>query len=211
MAEEKDPKKEQKQKPEKPKKAKGPTEMSLPVLLGIIGGVLVIFMAFIYFLVLPALVDGISGNTEDNTAGTEQMETSEEGSHDGDEKEKGDGMSEEDEYLAGDEGLHFVETGKLMTNPKGSANKIVVLNLGLEFRTKGDEEEESHGEGELISIKMMAKIKGIVNTTIGQWTIEDLDTKRDSIASYLKDGMKPLFKKNDMFLRDVILQEYIIQ
>ncbi len=196
--------KEEKQKPEKPKKSRD-AGVSLPVLLGIIGGVLVIFMAFIYFLVLPYLVEGLGGdNTASAGANSEEVADSE-GKNDGENPEN----EELSEFMADESMMHFVQTGRITTNPKQSSN-FAVIDLGLEFISK--EEIESHGEGgNIFSPKMNAKIKSTVTSVIGSYSDDWLLANRDSLSVILFDKLKPEFKDNDMLLKDVILQEFIIQ
>ena len=196
--------KEEKQKPEKPKKSRD-AGVSLPILLGIIGGVLVIFMAFIYFLVLPYLVEGLGGDqAASGGAGTEAVADSA-GKKDGENPEN----EELSEFMADESMVHFVQTGRITTNPKQSSN-FAVIDLGLEFIKK--EGIESHGEGENFSAtKMNAKNKSTVTSVIGSYNDDWLLANRDSLSVILFDKLKPEFKENEMLLKDVILQEFIIQ
>jgi flagellar basal body-associated protein FliL len=164
-------------------------KMKLLVLIGIIGGVVVlqaiIIVLFIYFFITPTISsDGEGGKSVQ----TKKHNT-------------GDEERTEDK----DANLKFVETGRITTNPKMST-KFVVINLGLEFKAK----EEGSGE-ENLSPKMMAKIKGVVNQVLGSYLVEELHAKRDSIGIILKNDLKITFNEENYLLKDVILQEFLIQ
>ncbi len=193
---------EEKQQPAKPNKKA--SDISLTLLLSIIGGTVVVFMAFIYFLVLPYLVGNLNNGSGDEHSKQHSEQTK------AAEHNKDSELSEEEKFMAGDENIFFEETGQITTNPKGS-DKFVVINLGLEFRIK---EEIEHGEGEdgsIIPKRVNARLQGKINSTLGSMTEQDLHSKRDSLPAIFKERLKPVFKKNDMYLRDVILQRFIIQ
>ena len=74
MAEEKNEGTE-KQKPKKPKRNTSGDGMKLPVVLGVIFGIVIIFIAATYFLFIPLLIDGLGNPNAGNK--TEQVEAEE--------------------------------------------------------------------------------------------------------------------------------------
>ena len=106
-----------------------------------------------------------------------------------------------------------METGRIITNPKLS-EKFAVINLGLSYREKvGEEEssEESADAPDAKALKMEAQIKSILNNMIGSMTEEEIQHQRQNLSTIVKEKLTPLFKKNKMFLREVLIVEFIIQ
>jgi flagellar basal body-associated protein FliL len=216
--------KDEKQVPVKPKKLGG-GELSFVKILIIIAVTIVL----IFGLFITAWVFVISPDLQPTVAVSDSTQV-ENGDAHGDEHGKKDDhhdedheMSEEEEFLAEDDHGLFETTGRITTNPRGST-KFVVVDLGLEFVEKkahGEEEEESGGGGHgggggghesHFEPKALAKIKGGVTSLIGSMPLQELQTiERDTLRSLLKKRLKPIMKKEKMFLRNVILQEFIIQ
>ena len=184
----------ERQEPEKPKR-QSTGSMKLPMLIGIIAGVVVI-QAIIIVVVMNIFLKPSYAPADTQGGKTEQKKV---------EKDE----SPKEGESSDDVNMQFIETGRITTNAK-SSDKFVVLNLGLEFKAQG-EEEPSEKEGGTLSPIMNAKIKGTINGIIGSMAIEDLQAKRDSLSFIIKDRLKPVFKSNKMFLKDVIIQEFIIQ
>jgi hypothetical protein len=191
---------EEKQEPQKSKLIS--SGMKLPVIIGIVAGVLIINTVIIIFVFKLFVAPSFTPHSEDAVKGKTELENKEKAKHNGLK------IGEEGEYLQGEENLHFTESGRITTNPKNSEN-FIVLNLGLEYRFKTLESKPKEGEG--LSPKMLAQVKGAVNRIIGGLSIDELHAKRDSLTIIFIKEMKPTFKANQMFLKNVILQEFIIQ
>jgi flagellar basal body-associated protein FliL len=212
--------KDEKQVPLKPKKIGG--ELSFVKILIIIGvTVTLIFVMFIItwiFVVQPGLNPhaAVSDSTQVDDAHGEDSHGKKSNSLDEDK------MTEEEKFLADEEHGLFETTGRITTNPKGST-KFVVVDLGLEFVVKkhldedGEEIEEEAplhgGDGtSLFEPKALARIKGGVTSMIGSMPLQELQTiERDTLKVMFFTRLKPILKKEEMFLRNVILQEFIIQ
>ncbi len=196
----------------KPKKSGG--GLSTPVWIGIIAGglivnVVVIILAIKFFVVQPLPTESEAGSKEH----TEKVDK-EHSSHDenSDSEESVDDLEEEN-VLHGDENVQFKETGRITTNPKGSTS-FVILNLGLEYREKHSEEDEGGGGhgggGDAGPDPVMARVKGVINSTIGSLSIEELQD-REALRLKLKEEIRKVYKKHKIYLRDVVLVEFLIQ
>ena len=204
--------KEPKQVPEKPKGNSGIP--GIVQLVGIISGtvvimVIILFLAF-KFLVFPDLKQLTGAGRLDSTAVGEKSkeELAKEA-----EKKKDAWMNEEDaSFFQNDENTHFVETGRITTNPSGSTDRFVVINLGLIYLTKpGEKESGEEGGAAALSPTIIARIRGGVNMVLGKYTAEQIKSQQDSLPNVFKKELKPIFRQGKMLLKDVILQEIIIQ
>ncbi len=199
-----------KQEPEKPQKKSG--ALSLPVIIGIGAGVLVILVAVILFAVKMML------NTVVETKMGAIQQSAEQQAVPKEEKDMSNlefykMMSENDSV--GDEDAKYMETGRITTNPRGST-QFVVVNLGISYRDKSAEEEakkkDKNEETDDKKRKFEALIRNAINNQIGDMTVAELQQiRRDSLRSIFKESLTPVFINNRIFLRDVILVEYIIQ
>jgi len=136
-------------------------------------------------------------------------------------------MEEEDFYM-GEEGIEYAETSRLLNNPKNSS-EVVVCQLGFEYRifkehVEGEEaaEEEGEGEGEgkeavkpdhffTQNPKISAKVKATVNDMFSRMTIEEIQTARSELSDKLFEEFKPIFKKEKLWLKKVIVIEFLVQ
>lgn len=217
--------KDEKQVPVKPKKLGGGELSFVKILIIIAVTIVLIFGLFItawVFVISPDLQPtvAVSDSTQVENGDAQGDEHGKKDDH-GDEDHE---MSEEEEFMAEDDHGLFETTGRITTNPRGST-KFVVVDLGLEFVEKkahGEEEEDGGGHGgghgggggaeSHFEPKALAKIKGGVTSLIGSMPLQKLQTiERDTLRSLLKKRLKPIMKKERMFLRSVILQEFIIQ
>lgn len=199
MAKEAGEEKQEMQEPAKPKKSGG--GMKPIVMIGVGAGVLlvnaVIILLIFNFFIAPSLNQGHS----DEGGDTHKKEKV---------KKSGGDESEEDKFLTDEKEMHFWETGRISTNLHAST-KLLTMNLGLEYRKKVDEDEEEEGaEGGDFPPVLVVKMKSLINGTIGSYTYEEINASRDSLNVIFKNKMKPLLKKNKMYLREVYIQEFII-
>lgn len=215
---------EEKQVPEKPKKksSNGGGDINLVTLIGIIGGSVVLMVTLLYFvlqfLIIPEFKNmnsGGSNNSEGNVAAVAHVEEV----HSKEEATKFDFKKEE--MLYPEEGVHLMETGKIITNPKGST-KFALANCALEYRTGHEDERfpvaEGEGGGEIdpssnpILKKVLIRSQGKLNGVLGSMDIGQLQNLgADSLAIIFKRDLKPLFEKENMYLRDVIITQFLIQ
>jgi len=192
---------------EKPAKKTG--AVSLTVLLGIIFGTIIILILAIRFLFLPYMVENMGGEKHKENEKPKVVVN----------------KNWESEFFAQNEKIsQFFETGKITTNPRNS-KEFVITNFGIIYfpkdedqlkelkseKAKEGKETEAGGNTSLLPQKSYAKMKGAILSVIGSLTIEEIQSRRDSLPSMIKTILKPIFKEKEMFIKDVILQEFIIQ
>lgn len=219
---------EVKQEPVKPKKK---MNLKIPIIIGgAILGIAVLFGAFFVFVkvaLVPSIVSEVA-QVQGQNVETEDKDGEKDGKKKDNKKHKDiEDMSpeeiEEAEFFTDDDDVKFMQTGRINTNPKAST-QFVVVDLGLFFRERkhegeeGEEaeEESSHGgegEGEVdpATMKLMAKTRGIITQILGSYTVGELHANRAKLPEEFKNKLRPLYKQHDMFLKDVVLQEFIIQ
>ncbi|MBE2188144.1 MAG: hypothetical protein KGZ71_09070 [Desulfobulbaceae bacterium] len=196
-----------KQEPEVPKKKAG---LSLPVIIGIGAGVLIVLVVVILFAV-KMMLNSVVGTQQGDTQSTEQVQKPVE------DKELSNieyykKMADEDKISENDS--KYMETGRITTNPRAST-QFVVVNLGLSYRIGVDAEDAEKKEGTETDDqkrRFEALIRNAINNQIGDMSVGELQQiRRDSLTSIFKERLVPVFINNRIFLRDVILVEYIIQ
>lgn len=206
---------EEKQVPAKPKKAS--SSLSLPVLIGIIVGI-VVFQAVVIFLLFKMFIQQPQAAEEPKKQGEEKVEKKEESSE-----------HPKQEFESDPKLTKMFETGRIMTNPKGSPSKFVIVDLAIIYRMVNEQAMEEilkeltelgegggggHGGSQtFISKKQQTRIKGIISMLLGSFTIDELQSRRDSLSFLIKKDLEPIL--NDaggrMKVTEVIIQEFIIQ
>ncbi len=208
---------EEKQEPEKPKKEKS----GLPFpLFGLVGFAIVLIALIINVFLILGIKSEVSSITEAITSGkintqndSKDKKSSESADHDSDSEDSNVGK-----YVA-DEKADYFETGRITTNPRASTS-FVVLNLGVYF-TKGDSKSEGGSEGEgkkeastsfsPFGKKFDGMVKNIINSQIGNMSLDELQIPRDSLSLLFKQKLKPLFSQQEARLKDVAIVEFIVQ
>ncbi|MFP4526929.1 MAG: hypothetical protein ACLFQX_00150 [Candidatus Kapaibacterium sp.] len=210
-----DEKTEEKQEPVKPeKKAKKVSlggGLSLPVIIGAVVGLLVLIAATVIISIFVASKFMLPEQSEEAAKGGEHTEKTEDETTAITEEDLA--MAEEEDFQKGLVGVQYVKTGRITTNPKG-ASQFIVLNLGLEFRLKNKDNdwvEEPIDPEDPMVMHMLSKVKGIVNQVLGTMTVQELHDKRSEMPLILKEKLKETFVQYRMFLREVVIEEYIIQ
>jgi flagellar basal body-associated protein FliL len=150
----------------------------------------VIIVLLFNFLIVPSLNSGSDGNSGEKAK-----------------KEKAEKEAHKNAEM--DKKKQFQSSGRITTNPKASA-QFVVIDLGFEYAPLGEEEVEAK-EGEGFEPGLQAKIKGTVTRTLGSMTAEELTSRRDTLDKIFFKNLKPVFKEEKFMLHSVILQEFIIQ
>lgn len=196
-------------KPETEAKAKKSGGLKLPFVLGIIAGVLLILILAVRFLFLPYIVGSL---TSEANAGQAKIE-GETKSENSDNPLK----EEIDVFKANEKLSEFFQTGRITTNPKQST-QFVVADFGIIFFPKDEESlKELYPGGKkeegssALPPTLSSRVRGIINSVLGSMTVEELQVKRDSIPTYVMANLKPFFKEKKLFIKEVILQEFIIQ
>jgi len=215
--EQKQAEEQEKQIPEKPKKKSG--GMSMPVLLGVIGAI-VMFQAVLIFLLFKFFISPQPTTAEGEHEKTEQTE------HESESKDKPNAKDwKYDEFTLDEKLVQLYETGRITTNPKNS-DKFVIIDLAIIYIVKDQETlEEIHAEkaadgggahsGEedhsLFSHKQRIRIKGTINNILGSYSDEELFSQRDSLPNIFKQGLAGIIDDHRMKVKEVIVQEFIIQ
>lgn len=169
--------------------------MKLPVLIGIILGIVavqagIVMAAIKYFAPQPAAA---AASHAPKAHGTESEE--EEGG----------------EIVMKKVGTIITTKNDIYINPRGSADAIAVVSLGIEI--------EPESMREAIENKLMIPIQSIMITRFSQFTAEELQREdmRDSLRAILKKDLKPYFRglaeesKEPVRLTNVYFPKFIIQ
>lgn len=200
---------EDKQVPEKPKKQGG---ISMTVVIGVVFGGLIVMVALIFvlfkFMIVPAINQAPAPAV--GTEGAVAVKEHDNKKEHGDEEEEDADMSEEEEKK-----LVFMETGKIIANPKGNFEKYVILNMAMQFIPKDEKlVAELKKEADKVTEwkKLLAGTKEIVTNTFGNYSVEEIgQMRKDSIKVMLFKQLKPLFKEEKIKLKSITLQEFLIQ
>ncbi len=196
-------------KPESEEKEKKAGGLKLPFVLGIIAGVLLILILAVRFLFLPYIVGSL---TSEATAGQSPIEGESKS------EQSNSPIKEEIEIFKANEKLsEFFQTGRITTNPRQST-QFVVADFGIIFFPKDEESlKELYPGGKkeegssALPPTLSSRVRGIINSVLGSMSVEELQVKRDSIPEYVMANLKPFFKEKKLFIKEVILQEFIIQ
>lgn len=191
------------QEPEKSKKKKG--GMSLPVMIGIGFGAIVVQVVLI--IVVVNFVLPKSGADEANHKSEKMTEKQKQKSED---EKFFEGDTDEEDFFAEEKERKYLETDKIITNPKGST-KFVVLNLGLEYKFKPEVPEPERAADSDLMKKLMARLKTTVIQDIGSKSVDEIHNSRSTYDVMIKEKLKPVFKESKIFLRNVFIVEFIIQ
>ena len=131
------------------------------------------------------------------------------------------GHSEEDEFaqFKNPEETFFetesqrkmLSTGRITTNPANSIKKFIIVNLGLEYRIKPDLPVEEFDLEKPLMQKIMIRLKSKITDRVGSMRVEELVRQRSELTTIFKADLQELFNENQMFLREVYLNEFLIQ
>lgn len=105
----------------------------------------------------------------------------------------------------------MISTGRITTNPSNSIKKFIIMDLGFEYRIKPDLPEEEFDLEKPLMQKMLLKLKASTTSKIGSMRVEELVRQRDMLPDIFKKELQPLFNENKMYLREVYLNEFLIQ
>lgn len=189
------------QQPEKPMKAKG-GGISMPVFVGGLLGMAIIVAVFM-FLMFKFVINPEPEVVED----TEQVDEFGE--------LRQDTLSAEDkaelEFLRNQDERKIINLEKITTNPKGST-KYVQMTLSLYYRphpdlTKDEEFKEDSPEMMRVKIKTQSTVITFIRS---KDEVELLNSTPEELALQLKIKLEEFYRENDLFLREILISEYII-
>lgn len=118
---------------------------------------------------------------------------------------------DEERFFENEKERKMLTTGRITTNPANSINKLVIVDLGLEYRIKPDLPEDEFEMEKPIMTKLMIKLKAAITKRIGSLGVEELVSQRNELPGLFKSDLQPLFNENQMYLRDVYLNEFLVQ
>lgn len=186
---------------QQPEKAKG-GGISMPVFVGGLLGMALIVAVFM-FLMFKFVINPEPEVVEDADQ-TEEFDELKE-------LELTDIDQEELEFLRDEKERKMMTLEKITTNPKGST-KYVQMTLALYYRLHPDLSEE--GEFKEDSPEMMrvkTKTQSTVITFIrSKDEVELLNSTPEALAIQLKEKLKDFYRENNLFLREILISEYII-
>lgn len=185
------------------KEKKGGNKMMMYIGIGV--GALILNVAII--IVLVKFVFNSSGeeghDKKSKIANVKHGEESEDGGGHGDE-------DAEKEFFATEKERKFLELGRITTNPKNSG-KFIVISVGCVYREKAHLSEEDAKPDSEYMRKLIAKVKSTIINEIGQMSVEEIQAKRPNLEIIFRDKLRPIFKEKQIFLREIILNEFILQ
>ncbi len=178
--------------------------MKLPILIALIVGIIIVQVG----IVMAAIKFFAPGheNPKDKTE-----KSSEKSEHHADaDKEEEDVDETAPGYSQKVEGI-VTTKNDLYINPRGGANHIVVVSLGVEIAPEEKVKE--------VEEKLMVPIQDRVISRISGYTVEELQNSkmRDSLRVIIKNDIKPFFRgmseegKEGVKLRNVYFPKFIIQ
>ena len=105
----------------------------------------------------------------------------------------------------------MLSNGRITTNPANSIKKFIIVNLGLEYRIKPDLPVEEFDLEKPLMQKLMIRLKSKITDRVGSMRVEELVRQRSELTTIFKADLQELFNENQMFLREVYLNEFLIQ
>jgi len=188
------------QAPEKPKKPKKDTDTKKYVMWGLIGGGFLIINTLLVVIVLRFVFP--SQDSGENGEEKTKIEKP---------KDEFEGWDEEEaDFFASEADKRLMKIEKIVTNPK-SSSKYVVISFAMYYRPHPTLELEVGNPDSPLVAKLNAKVKSAIITEIASHSESELEGKRLEFNSMFKDRLAPVFKEYKLFLREVIITEFLIQ
>jgi len=119
--------------------------------------------------------------------------------------------SEEETFFETEKQRKMLTTGRITTNPANSIKKFVVIDLGMEYRIKPDLPPEEFEPESPFMQKLHIKIKAAVTKRLGEMRVEELVRQRSQLTEIFREDLQPVFNEHKMFLREVYLNEFLVQ
>lgn len=204
---------EPKQEPEQPKKEKKAAPFSMVGLIAFVILLIAIVFSIILMLGVKSSVSELNNMIASGKFGKITLSEN---------KDNESGKNEEGTTGSSvtNEKAEYFETGRITTNPRLSSN-FVVLNLGMFFipsQTEGEEakaeepkDKNSEPAFSPFGKKFDGMVKSIINSQIGNMSIQELQAPRDTINKQFLEKLKPLFQQQKAKLKEIAIVEFIIQ
>lgn len=230
MAELQDPEVDQEQEalpPGKPPKQSG--TMSTPMLLIIMGVMLAVIIVGVFlgmnYMITSVLDKKMSEAGLDTTSTMNKLQEENELYY----KKIQEKMAlqemmsqlEQEDFYMPNEGIMYAELPQLIAMPKGETDKILI-SIGFEYRVRteekgeGEEEEEESAEAKdpeaLFKQKpqLKAKVQSEITGVIGSMTLDEIQAVRTELEGVLTERIKPIFKKEKIWLKKVYVMQFNI-
>ncbi|MGI6370328.1 MAG: hypothetical protein GX372_01740 [Ignavibacteria bacterium] len=230
---ENDPKNEGKGKKTKEAKAKKEGALSLPVIIGISVGAVVLIIASVVVgsivasKLFPTQGGGAVLDTANITAAIQKAnrEILEAKTKEGKTPEEIDEM--EAEKMSNMPDILVFETGKIVSNPRGNANVFIVLELALDFRVYDEENKTSmeivkiEGKDEAATReinfestgykKLKTRITSNLNELIATYSEAEFQAMRGDLKNIIRTQLRPVFRNFGLQLGEVQIVTFLIQ
>lgn len=234
---ENDPKEEEQDKKAKTKTKKPKKEgaLSLPVIIGIAVGAVVLIVAsvvigsFVASKLFPTQGGGNSAtlDTADITAAIQKAnrEMLEAQQKEGKTPEEIDDM--EAERMSSMPDVLVFETGKIVSNPRGNANVLIVLELALDFRVYDKENKTSmeivtiEGKDDAVTRtinfestsykKLKTRVTSNLNELIATYSEAEFQGMRGDLKNIIRTQLRPVFRNFGLQLGEVQIVTFLIQ
>jgi|GEM_PF-3942182 hypothetical protein len=188
---------QEKQEPEKPKKKS--TGLSLPMIIGIVFGVVLVQVILIIvifkFVIAPA--PQTVAETEDSHK-TEQVD-------------KHKTSDEDEDYLSEEDKKKLInyEITNIAATPKGM-DRSVFIDINFTCLPKEEElvkELSKEFDKTMVGKSLIADMKYKINEKFSGYTKEELDNiSRDTISARLMADLKPIFLKEGVSLKKILVK-----
>jgi flagellar basal body-associated protein FliL len=119
--------------------------------------------------------------------------------------------SEEETFFETEKQRKMLTTGRITTNPANSIKKFIVVDLGMEYRIKPEMPPEEFAEESPLMQKLHVKIKAAVTKRLGEMRVEELVRQRSELTEIFREDLQPVFNEHKMYLREVYLNEFLVQ
>lgn len=187
-----------------PKKKQG---LSTITIIGLIVGFLVVQIAAVYIIITMFINPGTTTEAEKPADKKEEHADSEHVVED----EPRDGETYMIRKIGKIVPVTCGDKEDIIINPRGSATRYLIVNVGLEMQGSAAEEEGGHDEGGGGSNPVMIPVCDKIISTLAAHTLEELQqpAMRDSLRLQLRRELQPYFGEER--IRTVYFPRFIIQ
>lgn len=204
---------EELQEPEKKKKKKG-SSLSIPMIVAIVFGVIVINIMLVIAVIKIWMPDATATVPTDGDKTEMVKKDNDKSSEEGDEDD-GYTLSELDEeeleFLEKESKRKYMETEDITTNPKASS-AFVIIQLGIKFVANEELDPKLLSAESDYMKKLMGNTRAMIIKEIGQHTADELlENGRAVLPDIFKKSLKPLFKEKKLFLREITITKFMVQ
>lgn len=191
------------QEPEKPKKKKKASgTISMPVFVGSLLGMGLLVAVVVIFILKYVITDPATSGKEGEK--TEQLEKDPE-------KEFSELDLAEQEFLEDEKKRKMIQFERITTNAKGSS-KYAIISLSVTFRPHPELPEEELAPESNFMKRIETKTVNVVSGQLRKMDENEIqNTTYEELQDQLRDLMKDFYRKNELFLREILITELFVQ